>query len=201
MRLRRKSRAIAAAIWGAGALVGLFGIGCSFTVDTDKLNEGDEEDEGLNCAADEKACTIPGEKTIGECIPDDAPQTGCANPDSCEPCSLREAAARCTKDGLCGISICNQGFDDCNENDSDGCEVHTDLDEANCGQCGRVCARSNALANCIKGSCLLVVCSPGFGNCDDNQTNGCEVNLKTSLEHCGECGTLCDGTCVAGECM
>ena len=47
----------------------------------------------------------------------------------------------------------------------------------------------------------------GFGNCDgDLRSNGCEVNLTSSVSHCGACGNTCssvNGTpsCVSGACQ
>jgi hypothetical protein len=49
-------------------------------------------------------------------------------------------------------------------------------------------------------------CNPGFGNCDNNLANGCEVNTNTSPLNCGMCGNMCpvpaNGTasCALGVC-
>jgi hypothetical protein len=54
-------------------------------------------------------------------------------------------------------------------------------------------------------------CPAGRGDCDGDPSNGCEVDLQTSLEHCGACGTVAaptscgavNGTaaCTAGTCQ
>jgi hypothetical protein len=46
-------------------------------------------------------------------------------------------------------------------------------------------------------------CSQGFGDCDQDPGNGCEVGLLWSTEHCGTCGRTCSSTqqCVGGSCV
>ncbi|WP_146651450.1 hypothetical protein [Labilithrix luteola] len=58
--------------------------------------------------------------------------------------------------GKC-VQQCIQGQADCNGNPSDGCEVNTDNDPMNCGECGRVC---NAVAGqaCVGGRCVVEPC-------------------------------------------
>jgi hypothetical protein len=45
-------------------------------------------------------------------------------------------------------------------------------------------------------------CQPGFGSCDDNPANGCEVDVLESTAHCGGCDKPCatGQTCVDGTC-
>lgn len=53
-------------------------------------------------------------------------------------------------------------------------------------------------------------CAEGFAACDANPNNGCETNIKASLEHCGECARTCafdnagsvcdDGVCRMTAC-
>lgn len=51
-------------------------------------------------------------------------------------------------------------------------------------------------------------CEAGRADCDGDPANGCEVDLQSSSDHCGECSRAChaDGsgasaaTCVAGTC-
>lgn len=61
---------------------------------------------------------------------------------------------------------------------------------ANC--CGTSCPmRPHAsAATCTAGVCGIV-CAAGFGDCDGNPTNGCEVDLATSVANCGACGAAC----------
>ncbi len=55
-------------------------------------------------------------------------------------------------------------------------------------------------ASCINGFC---VCNTGYGNCDNQWANGCEVNLSTEPEHCGDClkGCIQGQSCIDGSCQ
>ena len=53
---------------------------------------------------------------------------------------------------------------------------------------------------------------PGLKNCNDDDADGCEVDSRTSLTHCGACNNSCpssyprgtsvcqDGQCAIGKC-
>lgn len=48
-------------------------------------------------------------------------------------------------------------------------------------------------------------CAEGLAACDADPNNGCDTNIKTSLNHCGTCGTQCSfanasATCDDGVC-
>ncbi len=59
---------------------------------------------------------------------------------------------------------------------------------------------ANATPTCAMGACGIT-CTPGWGDCDRNTLNGCEVNGFTDANHCGGCGNRCEsGTCVGGVC-
>ncbi|MBN9161710.1 MAG: hypothetical protein J0I07_12160 [Myxococcales bacterium] len=162
--------------------------------------------------------------------------------------------------GECGHLVCEQGWSDCNEDESDGCETNTHgyfpYDTKNCGACGKACAPGQAciyrwelgsdrpvcgcepntnetlcgdycsdllsdIANCgacrapcypgehhmsacSKGICERE-CMPGWGDCDGDPSNGCEMNLLVDGRHCGSCGAQCDTQagqpCVDGRCL
>ena len=116
-------------------------------------------------------------------------------------CSLSNASAAC-ESGVCGLTACAAGFGDCDGNASNGCEVDTRTSTSHCGACGRACAApAHASATCGSGTCGFT-CNPGFGDCDGNAANGCEVDLSTSVAHCGRCGGTCaTGVCTGGACQ
>jgi hypothetical protein len=93
----------------------------------------------------------------------------------------------------CLITSCDALFDDCNGTSTDGCETSLSL-TSSCGGCGLVCTPQNADANCdVSGStatCGYGSCTGTFGNCDANDVNGCETNLRATAT-CGGCGTNC----------
>ncbi|MFO0625452.1 MAG: FG-GAP-like repeat-containing protein [Polyangiales bacterium] len=125
---------------------------------------------------------------------------GCGN-----ACSLPNATPTCAA-GVCAISACLTGFGDCDGNASNGCETNTNTSATNCGGCGAACSYPNAGAVCTTGRCGLGACNSGWGNCDGDVTNGCELNLTNSVANCGACGNLCPRvgggtpTCVNSVC-
>ncbi len=91
------------------------------------------------------------------------------------------------------------GSETCNAQDED-CDGTVDEGEAS-----SECALTNAQSVCLFGACEVRECTPGFGNCDDRSSNGCEQPLNT-VEACGECGRSClqpntSSACVGGDCQ
>jgi hypothetical protein len=65
------------------------------------------------------------------------------------------------------------------------------------------CALPNATAICSGGFCEVASCSSAaFGNCDTLDSNGCEVDLRSSATHCSACGAPCGAaaSCSASVC-
>ncbi|MBK6533187.1 MAG: hypothetical protein IPF99_27475 [Deltaproteobacteria bacterium] len=119
---------------------------------------------------------------------------------NCGVCGRACAAGRVCAAGAC-VATCAAPLSLC----GGGC-VNTSNDPSNCGSCGASCsAGANATAVCAAGSCAFV-CGPGFADCDRNPANGCEVNLTSSVTHCGACGLSCPvrpgaaSVCAAGSC-
>lgn len=128
------------------------------------------------------------------------------NPNHCGACGAQcssvNGTASCSA-GKCAIA-CSAGFGNCDGNVANGCETNLNSNATNCGSCGKVCGGTNGTPFCSAGNCGIV-CSAGFGNCDGNAANGCEVVLSSSVSHCGTCGNACSGTngtpgCTAGSC-
>lgn len=82
--------------------------------------------------------------------------------------------------------------------------IDTDTNPAHCGGCGQVCDLTNVNQHgCVAGSCTVGTCDGGFGDCDADASNGCEVDLNTTAAHCGACGNACAAgeNCCGGTCM
>ncbi|MFO0562267.1 MAG: hypothetical protein U0269_29900 [Polyangiales bacterium] len=112
------------------------------------------------------------------------------------------AVATCAA-STCGMGACNAGFDNCDGNAANGCEVNIRTSATHCGRCGNSCpGLANAIAGCVAGTCGIGACNVGFDNCDGNVANGCETPTSANAMNCGRCGNVCapGQTCVAGTC-
>ncbi len=109
-------------------------------------------------------------------------------------CKLPNATANCAG-GICGVSSCNAGYQNCNNAAADGCEVNTNGDPNNCGGCGHVCNTPNGTPGCGSGLCTVASCNTGYANCNGNVADGCEVNTTTDNSNCGSCGNACLTVC------
>jgi hypothetical protein len=171
---------------------------------------------GMSCVAPHSSATCTAsacgagkcENGWGDC--DGNPKNGCEanlhlDTGNCTMCGmgcmLAHAIAACS-DG-CYISACDFGFDDCNQDQMDGCETSVLSDTNNCGGCGVPCnALPNAMANCTAGNCVLGTCNDGFYDCDNNPMTGCEANIASDPNNCGACGNKCGNglVCKNGGC-
>jgi alpha-tubulin suppressor-like RCC1 family protein len=121
-------------------------------------------------------------------------------------CAFANAEPACRMSS-CAIGRCNAGYENCDGMLSNGCETSTSNDVANCGMCGRMCpVPPSATPACRMGTCGIGVCAGGFGDCDGEQSNGCEVDVRVSASHCGACGMACplvanaDPVCTMSTC-
>ncbi|MBI5532326.1 MAG: DUF5050 domain-containing protein [Deltaproteobacteria bacterium] len=119
-------------------------------------------------------------------------------------CSYPNATPLCQA-GTCAIGACTLPWGNCDGNDANGCETQVN-DIQHCGSCTQGCISSHATATCSNGVCELGPCDSGWGNCDNDGSNGCEANLQTDAQHCGTCATPCapahaTGQCAAGQCQ
>jgi len=92
-------------------------------------------------------------------------------------CSYDNADAFCAS-GYCFLDACQSGYENCNDDTSDGCETSVNTLD-NCGGCGNVCSFDNADAACTDGICEMASCQAGFLDCNGNTVDGCEY-LGTS---------------------
>ena len=100
-------------------------------------------------------------------------------------------------------AVCDNGWADCNEDLTDGCEVDITSDAENCDGCGNACTLPNAVYECEKGSCILAQCNAGYGDCNGDTSDGCEADLNGDDDHCSACGNACPSRreCVQGRCI
>ena len=118
------------------------------------------------------------------------------------------AAAVCV-DGACAAGACDDGYADCDDDPSNGCETATGANPAHCGGCGVDCAAAGFQALCEDGECVPNACPGGTADCDDN--GSCETDLSHPAT-CGSCGNDCgalvpnatagclDGVCGVAAC-
>lgn len=170
------------------------------------------------------ACSV-GECVIDSCDPgfmdcDRDPGDGCevhtdADPANCGRCGtvcpdLPNATAGCAG-GACGIGVCAVGYEDCDHDPANGCEVNTPADVANCGACGAACpVYANGVAGCVMGACAMVGCLNGFADCAQTMM-ACVNETNMDPNNCGGCGQTCatppnatrgcmGGVCGIGTC-
>jgi hypothetical protein len=151
---------------------------------------------GGGCGPGLKACG-------GDCVATDDPAHGCGAA-SCAACDVPNATATCQNDG-CALQSCNPGFEDCDGDPANGCEIDVDSDPDNCGGCGNACAAPGQPGTCVycqQGQCQSSACPPYYGDCNCDPSDACEVDLKTDSSNCGFCGHVCASgqSCVNGLC-
>lgn len=175
-------------------MLGLGIVACSLTIDEEKLGG----ERILACTSKEKECDVEG---VPECVSLKDASFGCSRP-NCIPCNLPNATAICSPaTGDCVVGACHGTWFDCNRLNSDGCEVNVADNVDHCGACLAACpARPHAEVRCGGTHCYIRVCDRGHGDCNDDFDDGCEIDLRTNVDHCGACDTPCDGVCKDGTC-
>ena len=125
----------------------------------------------------------------------------------------------CSSNGDCATGFgCQLSSGQCKKLDGVGCLGNGEcLDNAccsgvcrnlsndlgNCGSCGTTCTNACGTTSCSGGACAPV-CGTGCGNCDGNNTNGCETSTRTNT-NCNGCGIPCSlsnasSSCSTGAC-
>jgi hypothetical protein len=124
-------------------------------------------------------------------------------------CKATNGNAACVA-GKCTVGSCFSGFDDCDNDPTNGCEASLKDSIDTCGSCTKSCRAdgdggSQTGVSCVQGVCVITSCPAGYDNCNNNAADGCETPLNT-LTDCGVCGNPCavangTPTCKAGVCQ
>ncbi|MBI5478916.1 MAG: choice-of-anchor D domain-containing protein, partial [Deltaproteobacteria bacterium] len=122
------------------------------------------------------------------------PQT---DPYNCGACGVRcdatvkHATVTCSA-GVCDYSSCDPNWGDCDVDYQNGCETDLRVTTDHCGACDSPCTNAHATGSVCAGStCTAPNCDTSWGNCDGDNKNGCETDLRVTTEHCGTCATAC----------
>lgn len=112
----------------------------------------------------------------------------------------------CNQNAYCsnGSCLCLSPYENCNGLWSDGCEININTDVNNCGKCKFKCELPNTdEVTCNLGQCKVVKCKTNYGNCDNQDYNGCETNLSNDANNCGSCNNKCNqnAQCINGACQ
>jgi len=166
-------------------------------------------------------CNTVGDCTDGECIAGTCQAEGCNDQNQtgsetdvdcggggCKTCPVGRGCSIGSdcQTGVCGEQGCAEPT--CGDRVSNGEESDIDCGGRDCSKCvaGQHCLiPSDCVGNdCNAGTCALS-CAAGLGNCDGNPSNGCETNLRTDADHCGDCATGCtlmnaNASCAGGVC-
>ena len=110
-----------------------------------------------------------------------------------------------TKDDACGsgmvcdfgkrvcVSVCTEGWK---------CKDHQTLGYLNnlCSWSSLTTAGNNAFCDLNENK---LACEGGYDSCDEDWSNGCEVDLNSDSDNCGSCGNVCDkgGICSNSLCI
>ena len=151
-----------------------------------------------------------------KCVPDSKPEPGkcvttimpkgtpCDDGLGCTAETTCQTAATCGGGYPLDGGICNGLLE--NENsclaascvEPEGCLLENVPDNESC-------PISNGQGSCLAGSCQLAACDEGFAECNLDLSDGCETDILSSLNDCGECDTPCKydnawTQCAEGEC-
>ncbi len=118
-------------------------------------------------------------------------------------CTYAHATGACSA-GKCELDTCEVGWDDCDADATNGCEVDLNTDLAHCGECANACPTTSGTPVCTTGVCKYTSCAPGFGDCDG--TGACATTTTDDVANCGACGKVCTApngfpACVASACV
>jgi hypothetical protein len=118
-------------------------------------------------------------------------------------CEVTNADASCAS-GSCEVGACEEGYSDCDGEPSNGCEVFTKEDNANCGACGKICGTGKCLSSKCYCATFFNECGATSECCSNGPALSCvsayngdpkKLCLKAGGEKC-----LGDHTCASYKC-
>jgi hypothetical protein len=126
--------------------------------------------------------------------------------ENCGACGVKctKPGEECVDEGSglkCAVPCVGLGLTECSFQCKD---LLTDVQ--NCGACGAGCKAPgpNQRRSCESGVCAFE-CMPGFGDCNNDTSDGCETNLGVHPANCGACGNACNAAagqpCIEGKCL
>ena len=180
--------------------------------DLDPCTVADECAEGV-CAGKPKDCSAA---TLGNpcldplCNPDSLPDAGACEAIPADPGEPCDDGLACTTETTCAEGQCGGGHEvtpqSCKEAfentnpcvaglcvEPGGCLLDNMADETECTLPG-------ADAECHDGACAIVSCLDGLKDCNENAQDGCEADVLTDADNCGECLHECNDDQATVEC-
>lgn len=141
-----------------------------------------KKDECNDACSDKQTCCA------GQCVNLDNDKLNCgACGVSCS--DIPNVSPLCSA-GRCQLN-CVTGFGNCDGIRDNGCEYSTLSDINNCGVCNQKCEAANAQALCTNAQCGVGICDDGYGDCNQDDIDGCETDIRVTRAHCGMCGHRC----------
>jgi len=199
---------------GMGNCDGNLENGCEVSLDS-SINNCGACGAKCNLTNAESGCTN-GQCFITKCNTgfydcDNNPSNGCEstlndlnNCGACgKVCTTENSNSTCVL-GQCVVDSCDPGFANCDSNSQNGCEASLNSPYT-CGSCKNKCYYPNGIAACVNGNCTLESCEPGYSDCNNNPSDGCETRTSNSVNNCGGCGIVCnlpnaESVCINSQC-
>jgi hypothetical protein len=104
-------------------------------------------------------------------------------------CEIAGADEACVS-GVCEFVACEPDRDGCVDGRENGCETDLLTNPDHCGGCDVQCDLYFTETACTGGSCEFLGCDDGYAECDV-VVPGCDTNVATDPDNCGDCGFVC----------
>ena len=95
--------------------------------------------------------------------------------------------------GNCMVYECSEGFDNCDEDGRNGCEIDLQNDIDHCGDCLIACQADHAVSECTEGECEIRLCLDSWVDANGDYSDGCECQDQGYDDFGDGFDTNCDG--------